>query len=208
MKRLTILCFLLVLFTFSGCGTERPPQVTEAPPTVQNEDAKEDNNASHSSAEANKSTVDVPNEKQTESTPEPTTPPETEDPPVTPTVPQAMPENVPASAPGEPVQAMVHVHILDDTTGEIFLETSLLWVDGLSAWDVLEQAAADAGLPLEYHGVGNMIYVVGIGDLYEFDRGAMSGWLYEVNGRQPNVSSGAYTLQPGDHIRWVYRDRL
>lgn len=107
-----------------------------------------------------------------------------------------------------PVQQAVRVQIADDTTGTVWLDRAYPWSEGLTAWQALAQAAEDAGLFVDAEGRGTMVYVRGIGDLYEFDRGAMSGWLYEVNGVQPTVSAGAYVLQAGDRLQWLYKDRL
>ncbi len=42
------------------------------------------------------------------------------------------------------------------------------------------------------------------GNLYEFDAGELSGWLYSVNGWFPNYGSSRYQLKSGDTICWVY----
>ena len=47
-------------------------------------------------------------------------------------------------------------------------------------------------------------YVEGIGNLYEFDCGQRSGWLYFVNGISPGYSCSEYTLKPGDRVEWIY----
>lgn len=51
-------------------------------------------------------------------------------------------------------------------------------------------------------------YVKSIGGLSEFDCGAGSGWLYKVNGAQPNVSCKYYTLQAGDRVEFVYTCKM
>lgn len=47
-------------------------------------------------------------------------------------------------------------------------------------------------------------YIEGIGNLYEFDCGEGSGWMYRVNGAFPRVGCSQYTLQAGDEVEWVY----
>jgi len=47
-------------------------------------------------------------------------------------------------------------------------------------------------------------YIEGIGNLYEFDGGPTSGWMYSVNGAYPNCGSSAYVLQNGDTVCWRY----
>lgn len=47
-------------------------------------------------------------------------------------------------------------------------------------------------------------YIEGIGNLYEFDCGEGSGWMYRVNGAFPRVGCSQYTLRAGDVVEWVY----
>ena len=44
----------------------------------------------------------------------------------------------------------------------------------------------------------------GIDNLYEFDCGQQSGWLYRVNGYSPGYSSSQYVLSDGDQVEWLY----
>ena len=50
-------------------------------------------------------------------------------------------------------------------------------------------------------------YVEGIANLYEFDCGEQSGWLYLVNGWSPNYTSDCYLLSDGDAVTWYYTCR-
>ena len=47
-------------------------------------------------------------------------------------------------------------------------------------------------------------YIEGIHNLYEFDCGDLSGWMYKVNGWFPNYGCSRYQLKQGDVIEWVY----
>jgi hypothetical protein len=76
--------------------------------------------------------------------------------------------------------------------------------EGDSVLDILIKAAQEAKLQLEYSGAGGLAYVQGINDLYEFDEGPESGWVYTVNGEQINESAGSYTPEDGDIILWQY----
>lgn len=86
--------------------------------------------------------------------------------------------------------------ILDTTTFEIN--------DGDTVFDVLCQARDKVKLHMQYKGAGSGIYVEGINNLYEFDGGRWSGWMYCVNDWYPNYGCGVYYLQPGDVIEWNY----
>lgn len=48
------------------------------------------------------------------------------------------------------------------------------------------------------------VYVKGINQLYEFDCGELSGWMYKVNGVFPQYGCSKYVLKDGDEIQWVY----
>lgn len=51
-------------------------------------------------------------------------------------------------------------------------------------------------------------YIAGINNLYEFDYGELSGWMYSVNGEFADVGCGQYTLSDGDNIEWQYTCNL
>ena len=50
----------------------------------------------------------------------------------------------------------------------------------------------------------NSHYIEGINNLYEFDCGELSGWMYSVNGWYPNYGCSRYQVQDGDVIEWHY----
>lgn len=47
-------------------------------------------------------------------------------------------------------------------------------------------------------------YVAAINGLAEKEHGATSGWLYSVNGVEPNKACDAVTLSDGDTVNWHY----
>ena len=47
-------------------------------------------------------------------------------------------------------------------------------------------------------------YIEGINNLYEFDCGELSGWMYKVNGNFPNYGCTNYKIKNGDNIEFVY----
>ena len=57
---------------------------------------------------------------------------------------------------------------------------------------------------MEYTGAGSTIYIEGINNLYEFDGGNNSGWMYSVNGWYPNYGCGTYRVKQSDVIEWNY----
>jgi len=79
-------------------------------------------------------------------------------------------------------------------------------IAGQSAFDALYSAVRAAKLHMEFNQtpVYNAVYIMGIGNLYEFDCGGLSGWKFRVNGEFPLVSCNGYTLQSGDLVEFLY----
>ena len=77
---------------------------------------------------------------------------------------------------------------------------------GESVFDVLKRACRDNKLHMEFSNtpVYHSAYIEGIGNLYEFDCGDGSGWMYSVNGQFPNYGCSQYSLKEGDTVAWVY----
>ncbi len=78
--------------------------------------------------------------------------------------------------------------------------------EGDSAFDLLRRQLQREGKHFEYDGsvAQNTVYIKGIANLYEFDCGERSGWLYYINGGNPSTGVSQYEVQPGDVIEWVY----
>lgn len=75
---------------------------------------------------------------------------------------------------------------------------------GDTVYDVLADVTSVNKIHLETNGNGQNVYVEGIANVYEFDYGDLSGWVYLVNGERASVSCGEYVLNDGDKIEWVY----
>ena len=88
--------------------------------------------------------------------------------------------------------------------GVILAKTEFSLAEGESVFDILEEAVRKNRIQMEYGGTGNLIYVKGIGYLYELAHGDLSGWVYHVNGDSPSVGCASYTLSDGDTIVWYY----
>ena len=88
--------------------------------------------------------------------------------------------------------------------GIILEETALSICEGDTVFDVLTQAVKARSIHMEYSGTPELAYVRGIGNLYEFDHGDLSGWVYHVNGASVSIGCGEYMLQDGDCIEWLY----
>lgn len=88
--------------------------------------------------------------------------------------------------------------------GTILDVTEFSIAEGDTVFDILTEAARAHSIQLEYSGSADMPYITGIGYLYEFDFGELSGWVYHVNGASPSVGCGEYLLKDGDVIEWLY----
>lgn len=77
---------------------------------------------------------------------------------------------------------------------------------GETVYDVLvrETKARKMHMESKYTPVYDSAYIMGINNIYEFDCGSLSGWMYSVNGVYPNYGCSAYKLEPGDKIEWRY----
>ena len=90
--------------------------------------------------------------------------------------------------------------------GVILASTTVTFYEGESVYDVLQRVCKDNGIHMEssWTPIYNSAYVEGIHNLYEFDCGALSGWMYKVNGWYPNYGCSRYQLQEGDLVEWRY----
>lgn len=87
----------------------------------------------------------------------------------------------------------------------IILDVSTFEIEsGDTVYDVLSEAAAQNKLHLETSGGNDSVYVEGISNIYQFDFGDLSGWMFFVNGESPSVSCGEYILSDNDEIEWLY----
>jgi len=86
--------------------------------------------------------------------------------------------------------------------GLILAPTDVALKDGSSAFDILLQVCKDKKIHMEYSNtpVTNSPYIEGINNIYEFDCGALSGWMYKVNDWFPNYGCGNYPLKDGDVV--------
>lgn len=90
--------------------------------------------------------------------------------------------------------------------GVILAASSISISDGDTVFDVLKKACELADIQLEYSytPLYGSYYIEGINNLYEFDCGEQSGWMYKVNGVFPDHGCSAYYLSAGDEIVFCY----
>ncbi len=92
------------------------------------------------------------------------------------------------------------------SNGVILATSKVEFADGETVFDVLKRACSYTGIQLEYSytPLYGSYYIEGINNLYEFDCGEQSGWMYKVNGWYPNYGCSSYKLKNGDVIVWCY----
>lgn len=92
------------------------------------------------------------------------------------------------------------------TDGVIYAEREVAFNEGESVFNVLVREMKKNKIHLEFVNtpIYNSAYIEGIGNLYEFDCGELSGWMYRVNGEFPNYGCSRCMLKPGDRVEWVY----
>ena len=90
--------------------------------------------------------------------------------------------------------------------GVIFPAQTITFYEGETVFNVLQREMKKNNIHMEFAKVPlyNSNYIEGIGNIYEFDCGELSGWVYKVNGVFPGYSCSQYALQTGDVIEWVY----
>lgn len=90
--------------------------------------------------------------------------------------------------------------------GIIYSRKKVAFNPGESVFDVLQRETRNNRIHMEYRNtpIYNSAYIEGIHNLYEFDCGERSGWMYSVNGWYPNYGCSRYVVQNGDEIEWNY----
>ena len=90
--------------------------------------------------------------------------------------------------------------------GVLFAAQDIEFFEGESVFNVLQRALKQNKQHLEFaqSPLYNSAYIEGICNLYAYDCGALSGWMYRVNDWYPNYGCSQYALQNGDAIIWDY----
>ena len=90
--------------------------------------------------------------------------------------------------------------------GIILAATEVEFIGGESVFDVFRKVLREEKLHFEYVDASayDSVYIEGIGNIYEFDCGPQSGWMFSVNDVYPGLGCSAYTLADGDVIVFSY----
>lgn len=125
-----------------------------------------------------------------------------------PTVP-ADPPAAQTAAPPEPIEPevasdTVKISITGYENHEILPLTEQEFEEGKTVFDILLHVTKERNIPMIHSGNKRTAYIKGIDNLFEFDKGGLSGWIYLVNGVFPQKSCGAYVLNKNDIIEFKY----
>ena len=94
------------------------------------------------------------------------------------------------------------------SNGIILQNMKVEFNEGDTVFDILVKITRKKGIHMEYRGSGSNTYIEGINNLYEFNGGSNSGWMYSVNGVYPNYGVGAYKVKSSDVIKFNYTCNL
>lgn len=93
--------------------------------------------------------------------------------------------------------------------GVILEKTVIAVSEKSSAYDQLVAACKSRSIHMDKEeSAFGSAYVKGLANIYEFDFGDLSGWMFAVNGKFSDVGAGEYILQEGDCVEWVYTREL
>jgi len=90
--------------------------------------------------------------------------------------------------------------------GIIYYKENIIFEYGETVFDILNREMKNNQIHFEFNEMPmyNSAYIEGIGNLYEFDCGEYSGWLYRVNGIKPTYGCSQYIPQSGDKIEFYF----
>ncbi len=94
--------------------------------------------------------------------------------------------------------------------GWILEPIEVTFYEGESVFNILLRTCKQQGIHMEFVNTPmyNSAYIEGIHNLYEFDCGQLSGWMYSVNGWFPNYGCSRYALKDEDVVEWKYTCNL
>jgi cytoskeletal protein RodZ len=90
--------------------------------------------------------------------------------------------------------------------GTIVAATKVSFNDGDTIFNIILATAKKHGIVIDSRGSGATAYIEGIDNIYEFDYGPKSGWVFEQNGVSLTKSIGVTKIKDGDRIECIYTE--
>ena len=210
--RATLLAFALV-FTLAACGT--PAVEPTPPPAPTQSEASSPDAAQDAPATSAPSETERQEETPAEPSKQAEAPSQTADTPASPDETDTPSESTVPTCTVSISCATILENLdrlnaekadLIPADGVLLAPTAVEFTEGESVFDVLKRVCRENKIHMEFSEtpVYQSAYIEGIGNLYEFDCGEGSGWMYRVNGEFPNYGCSRYPLQDGDTVEWVY----
>ena len=112
-------------------------------------------------------------------------------------------ESIKATEISVPTEKIITVKAIDNN-GVLQLNAEVPFNEGSSVFDYLLEAGKNEKIVISYSGGKSSAYVEGINNLFEFDRGAESGWIYTVDNIKFSVGSAKTYPNAGSVIVWKY----
>ena len=100
--------------------------------------------------------------------------------------------------------------LIDGENAVILDKTAIQIEEGETVYDILMQVTRANSVTVDTVGgdAASSCYVRGIGGIYEFDHGDLSGWTFTVNGEKISTSCDKTKLSDGDTVVWYYSEAL
>ena len=94
--------------------------------------------------------------------------------------------------------------------GIVYTSNKVEFQEGDTVFDVLQREMKANKIHMESSEspIYKSQYIKGINNLYEFDCGDMSGWMYKVNEEFPRTGCSNYKVKKNDNIQWIYSCEL
>lgn len=88
----------------------------------------------------------------------------------------------------------------------VILDGTYEFSEGDTVFDLLKKVCSKQNILIDYVFTPGFstYYIKGINQLYEFDCGDESGWMYSVNGKEPDVGCSQYKVKKNDNIVFYY----
>lgn len=121
--------------------------------------------------------------------------------------PAAKPDPKPTSP--APAKSKIVYSIVISSTEVPLPPAEMEITDGDTVLSTLIDITRKHKVQMDYRGgQGATAYVEGLANVYEFDRGQGSGWMFRVNGIFPDRGAGIVPLLDGDRVEWLYTTDL
>ncbi|MBM7652957.1 DUF4430 domain-containing protein [Neobacillus cucumis] len=176
------------------------PTSTAAPKTTTN--ASTNKNAGTSTTKPAGTAANKTTSTTTNPTPKTSTTPKISTTTKTPTTTNTTTTPKPVTAP-KPETTVTLSIVGPKDKGTILAATKIKIEDGYTIFDVVKHAN---GITIDSSGSGATAYIEGINNIYEFDYGAKSGWVFKLNGASITKSVGVIKVKAGDRIACYYTE--